>query len=175
MDEGSHPARWSRRGGRLGRIGFAQAVPRWRDRRELRQTLRAVVREERVEQQQQITKGLELLAARRIPLIAVRRAMIGGETIEFRDGTVLQLDVRGGEISLERLANRQLSQVLLSSVMPISGRCWYRLRFTRALGRCVEVLARVDRFESTVSCYCRVRRRSSRRPHWHIGRGRAHL
>lgn len=122
--------------------------------------------------------GLNLLAARRVPVTAVRPVMAGDEAIEFRDGTVLQLDVRGADISLERLFSRHPGQVCLSSVVPISGRCWYRLQFSPAL-ESVVVLARVDRFESTMSCYfrvrSRVRSRSSRCRDRHIGQDPDHF
>ena len=98
--EGQAPVPCSRR----RPVRFSRAVPRRHDRRELRRTLRAAARELRRERRTRTTARLEALVASHTRVGAVRCDPAGATTVEFVDGTVLDLSVREGEVGLRRLA-----------------------------------------------------------------------
>ncbi len=152
--------RWRRRPGHGRRVRFAQAVPRYRDRRELRRSLRVVARAVRAEQKQQMREDLARLAQRRVAVARVRTGPEGDEIVEFVDGTRLHLDVRSGGVVLQRLARRSPRQAAyLGHVEPRFGHCWYQLYFFSPNQEGVEVLGRIDRFESAEAGFRRTPRR----------------
>lgn len=94
--------------------------------------------------------------ARRVPVARVTPGAGGDEVLEFTDGTTVEIEVRDGAVALGRLARRTPRPVAyLSRVQPCLGRFWFRLRFSSVTGTSVEVLARVNRFESVWSRFWR--------------------
>ncbi|MGH9171843.1 MAG: hypothetical protein ACRD0Z_13390 [Acidimicrobiales bacterium] len=148
---------------------FTRAVPRRRDRRELRRRLRSATRDVRAEQKHDVTLSLRRLVDRRVPLAVVRPAMTGCEVVEFTDGTHLEIELCEGETALERLHSRRLRQAYLSRVTPVVGRCWYRLQFSYGWAPSVEVLARVSRIDSAGLRFSRAEGRRGHRSQGEIG------
>lgn len=77
----------------------------------------------------------------------------GATTVEFVDGTVLDLSVREGEVGLRRLAATPASVIYLQAAEPCFGSLWYRLLFVSLFeDRCV--MARVRRLEGVPGPDC---------------------
>ena len=82
---------------RKRRIGFRQAVPAWRDRRELRRIFRRAARAALAERKTEMTALLERLAADHVPLSEIAPGPRPRDGIvEFLDGTRLLLATRRG-------------------------------------------------------------------------------
>lgn len=126
------PARlWGRGRGRGKRVRFREAVPLWRDRRDLRRRFRRVAALVTAERKAEAAAQLIRLSAERVPLSAL---MPGGDDreriAEFFDGTRLLLAVHHGTANLNRLTpGTAWSPVWLAQVRPSFTRRWFRLWF----------------------------------------------
>ena len=89
---------------RKRRIRFRQAVPVWRDRRDLRRCFRRAARAARADRQAEMTALLDRLSAGHVPLseIAAGPGARDG-VVEFLDGTRMLLTTRRGSLGLDRL------------------------------------------------------------------------
>lgn len=128
---------------------FRQAVPRRSDRRELRRGLRAVERAVRAEQRQALWGLFTRLATRRVPLTRVGAlpSRASGQTLEFADGTNLELAVLDSTLMLGCLkewAARRL--VYLGSVDACHWPGWYSLHFRTFTHEELAVVGRVGHF-----------------------------
>ncbi len=129
---------------------FADAVPRWRDRRELRRQFRAVARAVRGEDRQRVTRDLRRLVSDRVPVAFVGRGPLRDRTVEFTDGTHLELDIPEGEWGLWHLGGPlHRTAPYLGEVEPCLRPGWYWFSFSVAGREDLIVRARVDDFEST--------------------------
>lgn len=134
-------------------MGFRRAVPRRKDRGELRRTLRAATREMRREKRRSVTASLEALVVSRSRVGTVRCGPAGSTSLVFVDGTVLDLSVREGEVGLQRLAGVTPPVIYLRAVEPCFGKLWYRLYFVSLFEeRCV--MAKVTRLDRASNGTC---------------------
>ncbi len=142
---------------------FADAVPRWRDRRELRRRFRAVARALRAEDKQKVTHSLCRLASDHVPVTFVGRGRSGDRALDFADGTHVELAVHEGEQGLWHLRiSSKRRPPYLRLVKPCLRHGWYRLHFFVAGQEDLMVRARVDDYEATDVCF---RRADGRGPH----------
>jgi hypothetical protein len=127
-----------RRGGsgRGKRIRFREAVPLWRDRRDLSRQFRRASRAVTVEQRAETTALLLRLSTDQIPLSEVMPGPRPREgVIEFSNGTQLLLVTRYGGAGMRRLRERycaSLVPVWLVRVQPSFARRRFRLWFASA-------------------------------------------
>ena len=131
--------------GRVERVRFRDAVPVWRDRRDLRRRFRRAARAAMADREAQAAAQLGRLAANRVPLYAVTRSR-RDTVVEFSDGTRLVLfSTRSGAANLERLAPGPVwSPVWLAQVRPCFAPSWFRLWFAAGSQTgALEVLAAV--------------------------------
>jgi hypothetical protein len=130
-------------------VRFADAVPRWRDRWELRRQFRAVARAVQAEDTQKVTRSLRRLVSHHVAVAFVGRGRSGDRTLDFTDGTHVELDVHDGQAALRQVAKWPARHATyLADVEPCFGYCWYWLHFFAAGHEDMAVLARVDDFES---------------------------
>jgi hypothetical protein len=131
------------------RIRFWQAVPVWRDRRDLRRRFRRAARAALADRQAEMTTLLDRLSAGHVPLSEVGPGASQREgVVEFLDGTRLLLTTRRGSAGLDRLRDehrRTGAIVWLIRAQPSFARSWFRLWFA-AVGSAkpAEVLAKVS-------------------------------
>ena len=100
----------------------------------------------RRERKHQAVATLQSLVSSHVPVRTVRFSATDDATIEFRDGTVLDLTVKEGEIGLRRLVQRIPPVAYLESVEPCFGHLWFRLHFV-AMFEHPYVMARVRHLE----------------------------
>ena len=133
---------------RKRRIRFREAVPVWRDRRELRRLFRRAARAALAERKAEMTALLDRLSADHVALSEIKpgpRPKDG--VVEFLDGTRLLLISRRGSAGMYRLRAEHGGTgaiVWLIRAQPSFASCWFRLWFASADAvRPAEVLARV--------------------------------
>jgi hypothetical protein len=130
------------------RIRFRDAIPLWRDRRDLRRQFRRAARAAVAERKAEMTALLDRLSANQVPLSA---AMPGPEAncgvVVFADGTRLLLVTRHGSSSIRWLSEGQRGSgapVWLVRAQPSFASCWFRLWFaSTASAKPAELMARV--------------------------------
>jgi hypothetical protein len=126
----------SGRHGRKRRIRFRDAVPVWRDRRDLRRQFQRSARATTAERKAEMTALLQRLSARRVPLAEITPGPHARDgVIEFLDGTQLLLVTRRGSASMKRFGqwhSVSRAPVLLIRTQPSFTRRRFRLWFTSA-------------------------------------------
>lgn len=134
--------------GRRRRIRFKDAVPTWRDRRDLRRRFRRAARATSAEQRAAMAALLQQLSADRVPLseIVLEPGARDGIVV-FLDGTQLLFVTRYGGADMKRLREGHRAShvpVWLVGARPSFARCWFRLWFASAGStQLAEVLVRV--------------------------------
>ena len=132
----------------LTRVLFADAVPRRRDRWELRRRLKPVARQQRTELKQELAGNLQRLARNRVLVTRIGPGPGGDEEFAFADGTRMQLAVRDGNFAVQCLAASPQTPCYMAKAEPCSGYFWYWLQFLTPGADDLIVLARVDQLES---------------------------
>ncbi len=131
---------------RKRRVRFREAVPIWRDRRDLRRQFRRAARAAMIERKSEMAALLERLCTEHVPLsdvLAGPRPRDG--ILAFLDGTRLLLVTRLGSREVSRLRENQDAAVMwLVRAQPAFSCCWFRLWFASVgATQPAEVLAKV--------------------------------
>jgi len=137
-------------------------VPRWRDRRELRQRLRAVTRQVRAETGQQLAANLHRLAYDRVPVTSLEPSLPGYQELSFADGAHARLALHGQPPPAAYPCRPGLAECYLANVEACSGYFWYWLQFLAPAERGFSVLARVEQMSTRGAQLWR----PARRWHW---------
>jgi hypothetical protein len=133
---------------RKRRIGFRQAIPVRRDRRDLRRLFRRAARAALVDRQAEMTALLDRLSADHVPLAEIVPGPWPREgAVEFLDGTRLLLTTRRVSTGMDRLLDEHRPAgaiVWLVRAQPSFASCWFRLWFASVgAAKPAELLARV--------------------------------
>jgi hypothetical protein len=133
---------------RKRRIGFRQAIPVRRDRRDLRRLFRRAARAALVDRQAEMAALLDRLSADHVPLSEILPGPWPREgVVEFLDGTRLLLTTRRASTEMDRLRDEHRAAgaiVWLIRAQPSFASCWFRLWFASVgAAKPAELLARV--------------------------------
>lgn len=140
------PARQRGRPRREKRVRFKEAVPVWRDRRDLRRQFRRAAHAAMIERKTEMTALLDRLCTEHIALSEVVAGPKPRDGIlAFLDGTRLLLVTRLGSREVSRLREDQDTAIMwLVRIQPSFSCCWFRLWFASVgATQPAEVLAKV--------------------------------
>lgn len=129
-------------------VRFREAVPVWRDRRDLRRLFRRAAHAVATERKAEMTALLRRLSEDRVPLSEVVPGPGSRDgAVVFVDGTQLLLVTRRGSSAMKRLregARGSGTPVWLVRAQPSFASCWFRLWFASVgCAKPAEMLAKV--------------------------------